>query len=617
MPLPMNTTQTTPPMASAARTAPSPASPFIGPRTLPNRNVTAETFEDAYVSFIMYCNPAVPHGTDTATLREAIRALPKSGGKCFDAFHLFLLVRQLEMRELKTWADVALKLGVDPPDRDKGESPHKVQSYAVRLKRWMHAMHVDAFFEYLMGLPHPYWTAIPTDPNPIQEAGRDGVAPVDDMALRALVPQARPKRIRKRAGEVGQNTTPPSRRPGSMSTTAPLSPNHPGGEKSHQRRHGAKVVSSAWRSRGLGGTGGRVRGRPPAEQPPSTNTHGSFSRFSAVDTAPRDGLMAPNSGGLAPATSSAAPAQMTAPPRIPLPNSQVPLQPSGPARPSLPLQVPNGAGGTAPIAAPPPPSGTINGRPCPEQNAHTTEPPLVRPNLAPPVDLPQHVCQQEDTTYHARRMNEANSTNWSDGAPIRGPTGFLRSMRDRTNIDAVCNFLVHETKRAEWSDEDGNPLPPCSLDLARAITQSTFEALHEAAPSNEAFLINLSALSGAKLLMTTTKLKMRRMAEYSDRTLFSCSWEYQLGDIRGQYQMTQTVLHDRWKGAQTAEPPSAGASEQDDVDEENNPSSSNSPAGNGSGEEGVDWKKKYDDLLREVQAKDKQLEELKATVWCR
>lgn len=82
----------------------------------------------------MYCNPAIPDGTDTATLREAFRVLPRSGGKTFDAFNLFILVRQLETKEIKTWADVALKLGVDPPDREKGESVHKVQSYAVRLK---------------------------------------------------------------------------------------------------------------------------------------------------------------------------------------------------------------------------------------------------------------------------------------------------------------------------------------------------------------------------------------------------------------------------------------------------------------------------------------------------
>ncbi|ROT43565.1 hypothetical protein SODALDRAFT_319989 [Sodiomyces alkalinus F11] len=356
-------------MPPAARTGRSSTSGLVGHRPLPNRNVTAETIDDAYPSFILYCNPAIPQGTDTTALRDSFRALPKSGGKSFDAFNLFLLVRQLELRELKTWADVALKLGVDPPDREKGESPHKVQSYT----RWMHAMHVDAFFEFLMGLPHPYWTAIPTDPNPIQRGGRDGVAPVDDMALRALIPQLRPKPIRKRADDAEQGTAPPSRRrrtaqaqgtaptplppapQGSMSTSMPARDIQ--GEKCHQRRYGAKVVSSAWRSRGLGGTGTgeKGRGRPRSNESPSTQL--PFSGFPTLDALLREDLAAPNSGGFTPATSaSAAPTPITIAP-------------------------------TPPPPGPPPRTVTIHGRLDPRQNAESTGPPFVLPNIAPPVDL--------------------------------------------------------------------------------------------------------------------------------------------------------------------------------------------------------------------------------------
>ena len=52
-------------------------------------------------------------------------------------------------------------------------------------------------FEYLLERQHPYWTDIPNDANPALEAGRDGVLPEDDMALRALVPHIRPKRGRR------------------------------------------------------------------------------------------------------------------------------------------------------------------------------------------------------------------------------------------------------------------------------------------------------------------------------------------------------------------------------------------------------------------------------------
>lgn len=101
---------------------------------LPDTRVTEATIEDAYVNFILFCNPAVPSTTDTAPLRTAFRAMPKSNNKTFHPFALFELIKQLENKELKTWTDLAVKLGVTPPDQEKGESSQKIQQYAVRLK---------------------------------------------------------------------------------------------------------------------------------------------------------------------------------------------------------------------------------------------------------------------------------------------------------------------------------------------------------------------------------------------------------------------------------------------------------------------------------------------------
>ena len=103
-------------------------------RSLPPRKARAETIEDAYVQFILYCNPGVPLETDTAVLREAFRIPPKSGGKTFSTYTLFELIKQFQNKEIKTWAELALRLGVDPPDQDKGQSTQKIQQYAVRLK---------------------------------------------------------------------------------------------------------------------------------------------------------------------------------------------------------------------------------------------------------------------------------------------------------------------------------------------------------------------------------------------------------------------------------------------------------------------------------------------------
>lgn len=103
-------------------------------RTLPSRDVTDQNFDDAYVTFIMYCNPSVASDTDPSELKKIFRAPPKSDGKSFSTFTLFELIRKLENKELKTWAQLAIDLGVEPPALDKGQSAQKVQQYAVRLK---------------------------------------------------------------------------------------------------------------------------------------------------------------------------------------------------------------------------------------------------------------------------------------------------------------------------------------------------------------------------------------------------------------------------------------------------------------------------------------------------
>ncbi|CAG8151675.1 unnamed protein product [Penicillium olsonii] len=167
-------------------------------RTLPPRDITEDTIDDAYVAFILYCNPNVPSSVDTAELRKTFRCLPRSDGKSFNIFTLYGLIRRrLLNEELKTWIQLAIELGVEPPCIEKKQSTQKVQQYTVRLKRWMRAMHIDAFFEYCFGLPHQYYTQLPPS-GPFVGEPRDGVALEEDLALRALVPQWKPKRGRKR-----------------------------------------------------------------------------------------------------------------------------------------------------------------------------------------------------------------------------------------------------------------------------------------------------------------------------------------------------------------------------------------------------------------------------------
>lgn len=103
-------------------------------RELPSRDVTDDTIDDAYVLFILYCNPNVPSSVDTSELRKAFRCPPRSDGKSFNIFTLFELIRKLQTKELKTWIQLAIELGVEPPSVEKKQSTQKVQQYAVRLK---------------------------------------------------------------------------------------------------------------------------------------------------------------------------------------------------------------------------------------------------------------------------------------------------------------------------------------------------------------------------------------------------------------------------------------------------------------------------------------------------
>lgn len=104
-------------------------------RVLPSRDITDETIDDAYVSFILYCNPNVPSSVDTSDLRKTFRCLPRSDGKSFNIFTLFGLIRRrLQNEELKTWIQLAIELGVEPPCIEKKQSTQKVQQYTVRLK---------------------------------------------------------------------------------------------------------------------------------------------------------------------------------------------------------------------------------------------------------------------------------------------------------------------------------------------------------------------------------------------------------------------------------------------------------------------------------------------------
>ena len=105
------------------------------PRDLPSKNrLAADNFEDAYVQFIFYCNPALSTSLSTTELRRGFNAVPRADGKSFEIFALFRLVERFERGEVGTWNALVVELGVERPDTEKGQSTQKLGQYAVRLK---------------------------------------------------------------------------------------------------------------------------------------------------------------------------------------------------------------------------------------------------------------------------------------------------------------------------------------------------------------------------------------------------------------------------------------------------------------------------------------------------
>jgi hypothetical protein len=113
---------------------PGDAIPVAGSRALPPRNITDETVDNAYITFILYCNPNIPASVDSTELRKSFRSPPRSDGKSFSTFALWELIRKRDQKELKTWIQLAMELGVEPPSMEKKQSTQKVQQYSVRLK---------------------------------------------------------------------------------------------------------------------------------------------------------------------------------------------------------------------------------------------------------------------------------------------------------------------------------------------------------------------------------------------------------------------------------------------------------------------------------------------------
>ncbi|CAG8544120.1 4584_t:CDS:2 [Ambispora gerdemannii] len=172
------------------------------PRRLPPKEITESNIADRYIEFVFYCNPSAPIETDVSSLQRAFQAVPKSDGKVFHPWVLFQLVRKHEAGEIRTWTKLAQQLGVEKTD---DSSPQKIQQYAVRLKKWMRSIHLDAFFDYLLSKQNEYYLEPEKNPTGFEEtsATTSTTATLDDDADDAdlvlkLIKRANSKRKKRK-----------------------------------------------------------------------------------------------------------------------------------------------------------------------------------------------------------------------------------------------------------------------------------------------------------------------------------------------------------------------------------------------------------------------------------
>lgn len=640
--------QSSAPPASISNVSPRPIG--LGP-TLPDKRVTRVNIEDAYVNFILHCNPAVSLETDTSVLREAFRTPPKSDGKTFDSFTLFSLIKQLEDKEIKTWAELAIKLGVTPPDQNKNQSSQKIQQYAVRLKRWMHSMHVDAFFDYLLNNPHPYWTEIPTDPNPVCEEGRDGVAAEDDMALRALLPQIRPRRGRRKPEDDGLNKS-PSQRPRLESPTFNAETRRPDGLEAWTAHpdgrnsflypptpvDSTKSAQSAfpWQSELTGYShsavtpvNGQAFWADPTEprsaiMPSKTKMLNRRYGAKAVSSAWRSGGAAssgktrgrppinrvnesplsafpytsrdfqlPSVDDKTPQSITTpvpmfTPEQAPVPVPIPPPPPPPPPQPARPTRPGrLSLRVPERVGGAVRLATPPPPVVVVNGENPPNEAVG---------NQMPEANKTGNTTTRSPTIDF---MNRGRDLTLKSKA-VSGQTVLQSDDDDTTNMEEIEVFFVAELLSCNWFDAAGNKTPPCGVDEAVALSRTMVENLSKQALTPEAFLINLSALAGGQI-MKKKKACITRVEVGPMTTKYQCKWELQYRSLKGSFSLMETVPHSMWKKTKKSDTDSADEEEEEDDTDQSEFSAEF-------------WKKKYQELVRAGEAKDQQANHLRIKV---
>lgn len=203
-----------------------------------------------------------------------------------------------------------------------------------------------------------------------------------------------------------------------------------------------------------------------------------------------------------------------------------------------------------------------------------------------------------ESSTNSRQSTSSNGT----AAPPGLPDYYFEKIEDRTNVDAIMSYFVQAAFDADWFNADGTPGERASLEEATSIVNTALQTMYKSATSPQVFLINLAALAGARHLMTRRARYIRRGGDENFRN-YSFEWEYRFGHVHGKFTMLHKVPKTMWP---IEEPPPV------EPPEEN---------GEGQGDEkdkaamsAADWQKKYENLLKEVERKNKDMWELRTRV---
>lgn len=217
--------------------------------------------------------------------------------------------------------------------------------------------------------------------------------------------------------------------------------------------------------------------------------------------------------------------------------------------------------------------------------------------------------QNTNTTANASAATNGNSAGTSSSANNNGNSKdsnigdfYFEKIEDRTNVDTLMSYFIQAAFDADWYNADGTPGQRASLEEATAIVNTAMQTMYKSANSPQVFLINLAALAGARHLMNRRARYIRRGGDENFRN-YSFEWEYRFGHVHGKFTMLHKVPRSMWPIEDP--PPVVPPSDQG----EGEPSDEAKAAMSA-----TDWQKKYENLLKDVESRNKEMWELRTRV---